>query len=280
DNPTLDIRVRRDAAADLGLSVGSLSQTLNLLVSGKTVGSWRAPDDENYDIKLSLAPEARRTAQDLTHLPLLAGQEADGSPRIVRLHQVADVVEGTGPTQINRRDLNREVEITANVTGRSLGEVSADIQRVLDETVWPSGYRSSFGGSTRDMREAFAYAASALALAIIFIYMILASQFRSFLQPLALMSSLPLTLIGVVLTLLMFGATLNMFSIIGVIMLMGLVTKNAILLLDFANRARAGEASDHEGGQGTGDETNDGEPRPLQPMPRREALLLAARDRK
>src|SRR5690606_12896315 len=152
--------------------------------------------------------------------------------------------------------LNREVEITANVTGRSLGEVSADIQRVLDETVWPSGYRSSFGGSTRDMREAFAYAASALALAIIFIYMILASQFRSFLQPLALMSLFLLTLLGVVVTLRMFCATLNLSSVSGMIMRMDLVTKNAIVLLAFANRARAGEETGHEGGQGTGDETN------------------------
>ena len=144
-----------------------------------------------------------------------------------------------GPNQINRRDLNREVEITANVSGRSLGEVSADIQKLLDASAFPSGYRARFGGSTKDMQESFGYAVSALALAVIFIYMILASQFKSFLQPIALMSSLPLTLIGVVLILLVFGSTLNLFSIIGVVMLMGLVTKNAILLVDFANQARA-----------------------------------------
>jgi HAE1 family hydrophobic/amphiphilic exporter-1 len=135
---------------------------------------------------------------------------------------------------------------------------------VLDRTPLPPGYRSKFGGSTRDMQESFAYALSALALAVIFIYMILASQFRSFLQPLALMSSLPLTLIGVVLTLLMFGSTLNLFSIIGVIMLMGLVTKNAILLVDFANRARRGESGEGLVGE---------------PLPREAALLLAARVR-
>ncbi|MDE2400159.1 MAG: efflux RND transporter permease subunit [Burkholderiales bacterium] len=262
--PTLDIVVRRDAAADLGLSVGGISNTLNTLVAGKTVGSWRAEDGQNYDIKLSLSPEARRTASDLTHLPLIAGQDDTGAPRIVRLHQVADIIEGQGPTQINRRDLNREVEITANVAGRSMGEISADIQKVLDNTAWPLGYRNRFGGSTKDMKEAFAYAISALALAVIFIYMILASQFRSFLQPIALMSSLPLTLIGVVVTLLMFGSTLNIFSIIGIIMLMGLVTKNAILLIDFTNRAR-------EGHSGEADQTA--------PLERRAALLLAARVR-
>jgi HAE1 family hydrophobic/amphiphilic exporter-1 len=117
--------------------------------------------------------------------------------------------------------------------------VSGDIRKVLDSVAWPPGYRYSFGGSTKNMQESFTYAIGALALAVVFIYMILASQFRSYLQPLALMSSLPLTLVGVVLTLLMFRSTLNMFSVIGVVMLMGLVTKNAILLIDFAIRSRA-----------------------------------------
>jgi len=264
NKPTIDIRVRRDAAADLGLSVDAISNALQVLVEGKTVGSWRAPDDENYDILVSLHPDARRTAADLRDLPLVASTDAQGHARIVRLHQVADIIEGVGPTQINRRDLNREVELTANVTGRSMGEVSADIKTVLDQTAWPTGYHYRFGGSTKDMKEAFAYAASALGLAIIFIYMILASQFKSFIQPLALMSSLPLTLIGVVVTLLAFGSTLNMFSVIGIIMLMGLVTKNAILLVDFANRAREGHS---------------GEGHDISPLPRREALLLAARVR-
>jgi HAE1 family hydrophobic/amphiphilic exporter-1 len=107
------------------------------------------------------------------------------------------------------------------------------------ETIsFPPGYRYKFGGSTKNMAESFGYAISALVLAVVFIYMILASQFKSFLQPLALMTSLPLTLIGVVLALMMFRSTLSMFSIIGVVMLMGLVTKNAILLVDFAIRAR------------------------------------------
>ncbi len=108
----------------------------------------------------------------------------------------------------------------------------------MDTINIPPGYSYKFGGSTKNMNEAFGYAISALVLAIIFIYMILASQFKSFVQPLALMTSLPLTLIGVVLALMMFGSTLSMFSVIGVVMLMGLVTKNAILLVDFAIRAR------------------------------------------
>ena len=180
----------------------------------------------------------------------------------MRLSQVAEVRTATGPNQINRRDLAREINFDANALGRSAGEISADIRAALDAIDWPPGYRYAFGGSTKNMNESFSYAIGALGLAVIFIYMILASQFRSFLQPLALMSSLPLTLIGVVLALLAFRSTLNMFSIIGVVMLMGLVTKNAILLIDFAIRRRG------EGGA-------DGAPA----VGREQALLDAARVR-
>ena len=238
DKPVVAVDVKRDAAADLGLNVNTVAGTLRTLLAGTSVGSWRASDGENYDVRLRLAPESRDSAADLANLPLVIGANADGSPRVVRLSQVAEVSNGTGANQINRRDLNREVNIDANALGRSSGEVSADIKAVLDSIAWPPGYRYSFGGSTKNMQESFAYAVGALGLAVIFIYMILASQFKSFLQPLALMSSLPLTLIGVVLALLAFRSTLNMFSIIGVVMLMGLVTKNAILLVDFAIRAR------------------------------------------
>jgi HAE1 family hydrophobic/amphiphilic exporter-1 len=198
-------------------------------------------------------------------LPFTVGSNADGSARIVRLNQVADLRESTGPNQINRRDLTREVTISGNVSGRSGGEVSADIKAAMDRISLPPGYSYKFSGSTKDMAEAFGYAISALVLAIVFIYMILASQFKSFLQPLALMTALPLTLIGVVLALMMFNSTLSMFSIIGVVMLMGLVTKNAILLVDFAIRARAGQT--------------DADGRRIPGMERSEALLLAAKVR-
>ena len=238
NKPIVAVEVRRDAAADAGLSVGAITSTLRTLVAGETVGQWRSGADQTHDIKVRVAPQHRDNVEDLARLGLSVGTAADGSPRVVRLSQVADLRPGLGANQINRRDLNREVEITANTAGRSLGEVSADIRKLLDDTALPPGYGVRFGGSTKDMQESFTYAVSALAMAVIFIYMILASQFRSYLQPVALMASLPLTLIGVVGALVMWRSTLNMFSIIGVIMLMGLVTKNAILLVDFANRAR------------------------------------------
>ncbi len=267
DKPVVQIDVRREAASDLGLSVSQVGDALRTLVAGETVGNWRAPDDQTYNVNVRLAPNARTAPQDLERLPLMTGTatNADGSRSIVRLNQIASVKESTGPNQINRRDLAREVAVNANVSNRSAGEVSADIRKVLDSTALPPGYRYQFSGSTRNMAESFGYAVSALVMAVLFIYMILASQFKSFLQPMALMTSLPLTLIGVVLALLMFGSTLSMFSIIGVVMLMGLVTKNAILLVDFAIRMRADQV-DVDGHR-------------LPGMERSEALLYAAKVR-
>ncbi len=265
DKPVIDIDIKRDAASDLGLTVSQIAASLRTLVAGQTVGNWRAPDDQTYDVNVRLAPDARNTPQDLERLPFATGANADGSSRIVRLNQVAQVRESTGPNQINRRDLMREVSINGNVFNRSAGEVSADIRAQLDTIGFPPGYRYQFSGSTKNMAESFGYAVSALVMAIIFIYMILASQFKSFLQPLALMTSLPLTLIGVVLALLMFRSTLSMFSVIGVVMLMGLVTKNAILLVDFAIRMR--------------EDRIDANGRRIVGMNRTEALLHAARVR-
>ncbi len=246
NKPTIAIEVKRDAAADLGLNVNALASALRTLVAGQTVGNWRASDGENYNINVRLPPSNRDSIADLQALPMVVAAAADGSARIVRVSQVASVTPSTGPNQVNRRDLNREINIDANAFGRSSGEVSTDIRAALDTLPWPPGYRYSFGGSTKNMTESFSYAIGALALAIVFIYMILASQFKSFLQPLALMSSLPLTLIGVVLALLLFRSTINIFSIIGIVMLMGLVTKNAILLVDFAIRSRAGGMARNE----------------------------------
>ncbi len=263
--PTIDIDVKRDVASDLGLSVAQIGSQLRTLVAGQTVGNWRASDDQTYDVNVRLAPDARNAPQDLDRLPFTVGANADGSSRIVRVNQIANVRESTGSNQINRRDLTREVAINANVYARSAGEVSNDIKAVMEGIQLPPGYSFQFSGSTKNMAESFGYAVSALALAVIFIYMILASQFKSFLQPLALMTALPLTLIGVVLALLMFRSTLSMFSVIGVVMLMGLVTKNAILLVDFAIRSR--------------EFTQAADGSHLPGLPRNEALLLAAKVR-
>jgi hydrophobic/amphiphilic exporter-1 (mainly G- bacteria), HAE1 family len=255
DRPVLMLEVKREAASDLGVSVAQLAAPLRTLLAGQSVGTWRAPDDQTYDVNVRLAPGMRDDPSRLGTMPLAVGSLADGSPRIVRLSQVAELRETSAPQQINRRDLSREVAFSANVQDRSAGEVAAGVRERLASLALPPGYDWQFTGSARDMAESFGYALSALVLGVVFIYMILASQFRSFIQPLALMSSLPLTLIGVVLALMLFRSTLSLFSVIGIVMLMGLVTKNAILLVDFAIRAR------QEG------------------MERTEALLTAARVR-
>jgi len=239
EKPTISITPKRDLGADLGVGVAQIGNALRPLLAGEAASTWRGPDDENYDVNVRLAPSDRNNVEDLSRLMLTSSQSnADGSPKMVPLRQVADITPSFGANQINRRDLNREVELSANVVGRSAGQVSADIKKALDSLNWQPGYRYQIGGATKNMQESFGYALSALALAVIFIYMILASQFASFLQPIAIMSALPLTLIGVFLSLMFFRSTLNLFSIIGFIMLMGLVTKNAILLVDFANQAR------------------------------------------
>jgi multidrug efflux pump subunit AcrB len=162
-------------------------------------------------------------------------------PLLVPIRQVADFVETTSPQQIKRLNLQRRITIYANAQGRPSGDVGTDAEKVVKAMQLPPGYRFDVGGSQQEMNETSAAAAAALGLAVIFIYLVLASQFGSFLQPIAIMVSLPLSLIGVLLALAMTGTTLNIFSIIGFIMLMGLVTKNAILLVDFTNQAiRAG----------------------------------------
>ena len=238
NKPTIDVAIKNDVATDAGLSTAQIGSQLRTLVAGQTVGNWRAQNDQTYDVNVRLAPDSRRTPADLERLPFVVGTNADGSSRVVRLNQVARVVESTGANQINRRDLQREVAINANVYGAAAGEVSAGIKKELETINFPPGYSYQFSGSAKNMTESFGYALTALLMAVIFIYMVLASQFKSFIQPIALMSSLPLTLIGVVVALMLFRSTLSMFSIIGVIMLMGLVTKNAILLVDFAIRSR------------------------------------------
>lgn len=263
--PIVTVNVLREQASDLGLGVQAIAQPLRILLAGETVGNWRATDGQTYDVNVRLAPEARQHLDTLAQLPFSVTDDRTGARHLLTLQQVATLHEESTPDSIDRHSMQREVKVTANTSLRSLGEVSADIQNVLHATPLPAGYSYEFGGSTKDMAESFQYALMALALAVVFIYMILASQFQSFLQPVALMMSLPLTLIGVVCALLVFGSRISMISIIGIVMLMGLVTKNAILLVDFANRARR-DHQDDDGQQVPG-------------LPRDEALLKAARVR-
>jgi HAE1 family hydrophobic/amphiphilic exporter-1 len=237
--PQVTVELKRELASDLGIGVGQVAAALRPLLAGQAVGNWRGPDDQYYDVQVRLSRADRARAEDLQRVPLASSQlDANGAPRMVSLREIASIAAGSGAQQINRKEQLREVLISGNAFNRPSGDVASELKEKVDRIPMPPGYRYTMGGSTKDMQESLHFASQALALAVVFIYLILASQFGSFIQPVAIMMSLPLSLIGVVLALIVFRSTLNIFSIIGFIMLMGLVTKNAILLVDFVNQER------------------------------------------
>ena len=239
--PTLSLQVDRERAADLGLSVGQIAAGLRPLLAGEAVTSWQAADGENYDVRVQLPASGRESGADVAALPLASSRmnPLTGQPEMVAVGQVATLQESSGTTQINRRNLYREVLFMANVSGRPAGDVGADLEKIADAMQLPLGYRIVTQGANNDMKESVGHATIALLLGALFIYMLLAVQFNSFLHPFTIMTSLPLALVGVFAALLVFRSTLNVFSLIGLLMLMGLVTKNAILLVDFIQKAVA-----------------------------------------
>jgi HAE1 family hydrophobic/amphiphilic exporter-1 len=239
-NSVLSVTLRREAASDLGIGVQQLGTTLNALVGGAEVTNWTDANGQTFEVVVRLPLAQRTAAEQLGELMISTGRtDASGSPVMVRLDQVAEFGFTPTASEIRRLDLTREVLVTADVSGRTLGEVTTDLQALVAAQEVPDGYRIKFGGESEDLAETVGYMVSALAMAVIFIYIVLASQFGSFAQPIAIMAALPLSLVGVLLGLLVAGSTINMFSLIGFIMLMGLVTKNGILLVDFVNQERA-----------------------------------------
>ncbi len=238
--PEFAVEVNRDLAADVGLSVGAVGSALRPVLAGEKAGTWEDETGLAHDVVVRLAPEARQTESDIARIPLASSQidRRTGVPVMVPLAQVASIRLAGAPNEIKRLDLERVATIEGNYQGRPLTDVSRDVQARLTKLALPPGYRFDFGGEQKDFIETVGYILESLTLAVVFIYLILASQFGSFLQPLAIMLSLPLSLIGVMLGLMLTRGTFNIMSMIGVIMLMGLVTKNAILLIDFANKAR------------------------------------------
>jgi HAE1 family hydrophobic/amphiphilic exporter-1 len=231
--PELEVELRRGLAGRLGISVGQVAQSLRPAFAGLDSGDWVDPTGETRDVMVRLAPEARKSPSDLAQLPLVLPGPG-GAPVMMPLGQVAEIRETTGPAQINHLNREKVINIQANVQGRSLTEVMSDVQARLKKIPLPPGYELSQGGEAADQAEVFGRVLTALVAAVLLMYLILVVQFGSFLDPLAILVSLPLSLIGVVLALLATGGTLNIMSLIGVILLMGIVAKNAILLIDFA----------------------------------------------
>jgi hydrophobic/amphiphilic exporter-1 (mainly G- bacteria), HAE1 family len=246
-SPAITMKVNNELASDLGVTVSQIGSAVRPFVAGDVISHWLAPDGQNYDVNVQLPKSGRRIASDLGELYVTSSRvNADGSPMLVPLRQVVEFKPSFSPQIIKRQELQRRVGLYANVEGRPAGDVGKEVQALLKTIQLPPGYRFDIAGDQQQMEESFNAAVAALGMAVIFIYLILASQFGSFLQPLAIMASLPFTLIGVFLALLITGSTLNIFSIIGIIMLMGLVTKNAILLVDFTNQGLREGKSRHD----------------------------------
>ena len=237
--PAYAVRIKPSAVRELGLTAQQLASSLRAYVNGETATWWTTPDGDQVDVVLRLNQSQRQSVEQLRGLPVAFAK--DGTP--ISLDSVATIETVFNPEIIRRQNLQRREAVFAGVKDRSPGEVGEDVQKLIRETTLPPGYTFDIGGQMQQQAEAFNGLLAAMALAVIFIYIVLASQFGSFLQPLAIMASLPLALIGVMLALLVWRSTLNVFSMIGLVMLMGLVTKNAILLVDFANHARKAGAT-------------------------------------
>jgi HAE1 family hydrophobic/amphiphilic exporter-1 len=216
------------------VSVGQIAQALRPAFAGVDAGTWVDPSGETRYIRVRLPPRYRESPADLARIPIvLPVAPGGGGPSVIPLGQVATITNSAGPAQIEHLNRIRTIIISANVEG-TLGGVTREVQQRVSKVRLPEGYQIVPGGQVKDQAEVFGSIFTALGIAVMLMYLILVVQFGSFLDPLAILSSLPLSLIGVVLALLVTRDTLNIMSLIGVILLMGIVAKNAILLIDFA----------------------------------------------
>jgi len=239
--PQLDVNVDRQQAWAAGLGINSIAGTLQPLFAGQRATRWEDPQGFSHDVVVVYPDSLRKTAADVANIAIPAGtvDPSTGQPPMIPLSQVADVQTSLAPQQIDRRNLERQISISAGVMpGFAMGTVAEAVRTGIDSLGLPVGYHAQFTGDVQNLNETKGYVLAALGLAVVFIYLILASLFGSFFQPLAIMLALPLSFIGVALALLITNGNINVMTMIGIIMLMGLVTKNGILLIDFANQQR------------------------------------------
>ena len=237
--PAFAVRLKDSAIREFGLTAPQVASSLRAYVNGEVATYWTTPDGNQVEVLLRLPREQRERVEQMAKLPVAFSK--DGAP--IALDQVATIEPVFNPEVIRRENLQRREAVFAGVQGRPSGDVNADVQKLIKSTQLPPGVSFKVDGAGKQQAEAFNGLIAAMGLAVIFIYIVLASQFGSFIQPIAIMASLPLALIGVMVALLLWHSTLNVFSMIGLVMLMGLVTKNAILLVDFANHARKAGAT-------------------------------------
>jgi hydrophobic/amphiphilic exporter-1 (mainly G- bacteria), HAE1 family len=237
--PEVEVELDRSLAGSLGVNMFQVATALRTAFAGVDAGDWLTPEGDAYDVYVRVAPESRQTVADMQSLPVSGGAMAPGAPTatptsMIPLGQIARVRQGVGPGEIQRLDRDRVVTVGANAEGRALSAVIADIQGRLKTVAMPAGYTLGQGGEGEEQQEVFGDMLAAMGMAVLLMYFVLVLQFESFIDPFAIMLSLPLSLIGVMGALAITRGTLNIMSMIGVLLLMGIVAKNAILLIDFA----------------------------------------------
>jgi len=238
--PEMKLEVKNQEAADLGVSTAQIAQTMYTLFTGTVVSQFSEGEDR-YDVRLRLGGAQRRDISDLNNIYLPSSNNATASNPLplIGLNQVTEPVFSTAPSTINRSDRYKEIVLSGNLDGISLGDFNkVFLERVQNEINMPPGNRFYAGGDSERMDETFYSMSLALFIGIMFIFFILASQFESYIDPFSIMLALPMAVIGAIYALLIMGSELNLVSMIGIIMLMGLVSKNAILLIDFTKQAR------------------------------------------
>jgi len=232
-DPELVVNVDRQRAADLGLTPGQVASVLRTGLAGSAVSTFRPQGTVGWDINVILNPDERERVEQVGQIPIVTP-----TGQTIQLGQIANVTSSTGPTQVDRRDRQRSVYVTADLNGRVAGDVAKDIQAGLDRISVPSGYKVTQGGDAQSQNETFGQILTALGLSVLLMYMLMVALFESLIFPLMIMFSLPLAVVGAFGLLTVTGNTLNMLSMIGMILLTGLVGKNAILLVDYTNTLR------------------------------------------
>ena len=241
-NPEVQVNINRDKMASLGLNLASVGQTMQTAFSGNTDGKFRAGEYE-YDINIRFGDANRQSIDDVRNLMFTNPQGQQ-----VRLSQFADVKMGSGPSLLERRDKAPSVKVKSKVVGRPVGDVAnewAD-QFMNNEKTKPAGVTYIWSGDMENQTEGFGTLGIALLAAIVLVYLVMVSLYDSFVYPFVVLFSIPLALIGVMVILAITGNSLNIFTMLGMIMLIGLVAKNAIMIVDFANMRKAAGATTHD----------------------------------
>jgi HAE1 family hydrophobic/amphiphilic exporter-1 len=229
--PEVRVIIDREKAADAGVSVSSLGTAVRALLGGVDVTTFKE-GGKTYDIRLRLIQDQRLLPEDVERIWIRTNKG-----ELTDISNFTKIEIGVGPNTINRRDRQRSATIFTNLEGLLLGDAMPLVRQITDE-VLPDGYTASFSGRSEVFGETVGYIIFAFFLAVLLTYMVLAGQFESFIQPMAIMTGLPLSFVGAFGLLFILGNTLNMFSMIGLVLLIGLVTKNGILLIDYANQQR------------------------------------------